>query len=104
MGVADKCDSLYLYDGGVLSSISIAPSDGFQTAEVSKLGIFAVIQSGNSSQWEWSKTLTDDATGASITYSTDTYWDDIILNGGELGQGAEVLNIYADYMGASAKK
>ena len=104
LGVADKCDSLYLYDGGVLSSISIAPSDGFQTAEVSKLGTFAVIQSGNSSQWEWSKTLTDDATGASITYSTDTYWDDIVLNGGELGQGAEVLNVYADYMGASAKK
>lgn len=104
LGVADKCDSLYLYDDGVLSSISIAPSDGFQTAEVSKLGTFAVIQSGNSSQWEWSKTLTDDTTGASITYSTDTYWDDIVLNGGELGQGAEALNIYADYMGASAKK
>lgn len=104
LGVAEECDSLYLFDGGLLSGISTTSGDGFRNAEVSKLGIFVLAKDGNSSQWEWSKTLTDDATGASITYSTDTYWDDIVLNGGEFGQGAEALNIYADYMGASAKK
>ena len=104
LGIAKEYDSLYLFDGGVLNNISVVPSDDFQNAEISKLGTFVLAKDGNSSQWEWSKTLTDDATGASITYSTDTYWDDIILNGGEFGQGAEVLNIYADYMGASAKK
>lgn len=100
--LGQSVEDCYVFANGALQPVTLNESnDGFETRTY---GTFVAVQNASKGKWAWSKTLTDSDTGVSITYSTDATKDDVALNGAETGMGVDVLNVYADYMSATAKK